>query len=50
MLTDSVVPELVHILGQRELNLLYYCLMNVTVNAFILVSVNGTLSLFNFVQ
>ena len=38
----SVVPELVHILGKRELNILYYCLMNVPVNLLILVSVNGT--------
>jgi len=45
----TIVHELVHILGERELNVLYYCLMNVTVNSFILVSVN-TLSQFNFVQ
>jgi len=37
----SGVPEHVHILGERELNVLYYCLMNVTMNAFILVSVNA---------
>jgi membrane protein DedA with SNARE-associated domain len=37
-------------LGERELNVLYYCLMNVTVNPFIPVSVNGTLTWFNFVQ
>ena len=57
-MTGSVVPErlnwmivheLVHILGERELNV-YYCLMNVTVNLFILVSVYGTLTRFNFVQ
>jgi membrane protein DedA with SNARE-associated domain len=37
-------------LGDRELNVLYYCLMNVTENSFILVSVNGALTWFNFVQ
>lgn len=41
--------ELVHILGERELNVLYYRLMNVTVNPFILASVNDTLSQFNFI-
>ena len=59
MRMDSVVPErvhwtivheFVHIFGERELNVLYYCLMNVTVNSFILVSVNGTRTRFNFVQ
>ena len=44
------VHELVHNFGERELNILYYCLMNDTVNAFLLVSVNGTFTLFNFVQ
>jgi len=39
-MVSSVVPEHVHILGKRELNVLYYCLMNDTVNLFILVSVN----------
>ena len=46
----TIVHELVDILGERELNILYYCLMNVTVNAFILVYVNCTLTQFNFVQ
>ena len=44
-----IVHELVHILGERELNV-YYCLMNVTVNLFILVSVYGTLTRFNLIQ
>ena len=47
----SVVPERVHILGKHELNVLYYCLMNVTVNSLILISVNSTLillTLFNW--
>ena len=44
-----IVHELVHILGKRELNILFYCRMNITVNVVILVSVNGTLSQFNFV-
>ena len=44
------VHELVHNFGERELNILYYCLKTDTVNAFILVSVHGTLTLFNFVQ
>ena len=46
----TIVHELVHILGERELNVQYHCLMNVTVNTFILASVNGTLTWFNFVQ
>ena len=46
----SVVPETVHILGERELNILYFCRMNVIVNAFILAFVNGALSQFNFVH
>jgi hypothetical protein len=37
-------------LGERELNVLYYCLINVTMNSFILVPVNGTLAYFNFAQ
>ena len=39
----TIVYQVVHILGKRELNVLYYCLMNFTGNSFILVSVNGTL-------
>lgn len=46
----SVVPERVHILGERELNVLFYCVMNVTVNSSILVSVKDTLSQFIFLQ
>ena len=49
-LAGSVVPEHVQILGERELNVLYYCLINVTMNSFILVPVNGTLAYFNFAQ
>ena len=40
----TIVHELVHILGERELKELYFCLMNVVVNAFILAFVNGTLT------
>ena len=42
----TIVHELVHILGERELNVLYFCLVNV----FILAFVNGAPSQFNFVQ
>ena len=42
--------DLVHNFGERELNVLYYCLMYDTVNAFILVSVNCTFTVFNFVK
>lgn len=45
-----IAHQRVHILAERELNLLYNCLMNITVNAFILVSVNDTRSQFIFVQ
>ena len=45
-----IVHELVHILGECELNIQYFCLMNVIVNAFILAFVNGAPSQFNFVQ
>ena len=57
--TNSVVPEcvqwtivheFVHILGERELNVLYFCLMDVILNVFILAFVSGALSQFNFVQ
>jgi len=45
------VPDCdVHILGERELKVLHCCLINVTVNAFILVSVNArslSLTLYN---
>lgn len=55
----SVVPERIHellfnerihILSERELSVLFYCLMNVTVNSFILAYVNDTLSQLIFVQ
>lgn len=46
----SVGPERLHILGKREMNELYYSLMNVTVNTFILASVNSMLVQFIFVQ
>jgi len=48
---SQLVPEHVHILGERELNVLYYCLMNFTVNVFILVSVNPhSLISFHFIS
>lgn len=53
--THSVVPETivherVHNLGKRELNGPYSCLTNVTVDAFILASVNDTLDQYILVQ
>lgn len=52
---SSVMPEriywtTVHILGEHERNSLYYCLMTVTVNSFILVSANNSLDQFIFDQ
>lgn len=48
---DSLnIPEVsvsflpIHTLGERKRNVLCYCLMNITVNSFILVSVKDTLS------
>ena len=47
----TIVHEHVHILGERELNVLYSrSLMNVIVNAFILAFVNGAFSQFYFFQ
>ena len=44
--TPSAVPErlhqLVHILSEHELNVLYYFRMNVTVNAFIFLCIEIT--------
>lgn len=40
----AIVNARVHILGEREVNVLYYCPINVIVNSFILVSVTDTLS------
>jgi len=45
---DVINAFIEHILGEHELNVLY-CLMNVTVNLFVLVSVNAhCLSLTSF--
>ena len=42
------IQKKVHILGERELNGAHFHLMNATVNAFILASVNGALHSFIF--
>lgn len=44
------ISSFAHILAQRELKLLYSCLMNVTVNTLILAFVKDTLIQFIFVQ
>lgn len=46
----TIVHELVHILGERELKVLYFCLIYIIVSAFILAFVNAALSQFNLVQ
>ena len=46
----TIVHEHVHILGERELNVLYFCFMNVTVNVFIYGVCERHFLPFNFVQ
>lgn len=49
-LNELSFNQRIHVLDDRELKVLYYCLMNVAVNSFILVPVNNALSQIIFVQ